>query len=147
MNLFGLNWTLTCLLAAAFVVACGDDEQPTFLDDGPRPGCGDGDAKEQRYGTACLCCHRDEFGVAGSVDRAAPPVARVVVTDSAGRSADMVPNAFGNFFRHLDLSPPLSPTVFGHDGRSLTMQTPAPHGDCNACHSPGLAAIPLRGPE
>jgi hypothetical protein len=135
------------LVAALLAGGCGDAEQSGFLDDGPKPGCRDGDESEQRHGTACLCCHRGEFGVAGSVDRDGAEIARIVVTDSAGRSADMVPNAFGNFFRHLRLSSPLSATVFGPTGEALTMRTPAPHGDCNACHARGGAAPSLRGPE
>jgi hypothetical protein len=129
------------------LVACGDGEaEPRWLDDGPRPGCVDGARETQRRGTACLCCHASEFGVAGSIDPDGPPVARVVVSDGHGNVADMVPNGFGNFFRHLQLTPPLTATLYGADGRALTMQTPAESADCNSCHGAGRSAPPLRGP-
>src|SRR5262245_35656687 len=117
------------LTAAALLCACGS-ENPASAGDGPRPGCADGDALQQRHATACLCCHADEFSVAGSVARSGPPVARLVVTDQTGRVVEMAPNGFFNFFRHLELSPPLRPVVYSEDGRALAMKEPAPSGDC-----------------
>ena len=125
--------------------ACSGNDEPKWLDDGPTPGCRDGDVAEQRYGAACLCCHA-EFSVAGSIDRAGPPVARVVVTDIEGRSAVSAPNAFGNFFRHFRLTPPLSAVVYGPDGDALEMRDPAPSGNCNACHSAMGPEPMLHGP-
>lgn len=127
------------ILACAALAAC---EPP------PSPGreCADGDPDQERRGTDCLCCHQGEFGVAGSVDPAGPPVARVVVTDGFGRSADMVPNPYGNFFRHIQLEPPLVATLFAPDGRSVTMRAPIREASCNRCHRAGGEAAPLRGP-
>lgn len=107
----------------------------------------DGDRETQRHGTACLCCHADEFGVAGSVEPNATAVLRVLVRDDYGNVADMVPNGFGNFFRHVKLTPPLTASVYGEDGRVLTMQSEASSGDCNSCHKAKGPAAPLHGPE
>ncbi len=143
-------WTFSSLAlvtVSTLAAGCGDSEGAVWLDDdGPRPGCIDGKREEQRHGTACLCCHSAEFGVAGSVDREGPPVVRVVVSDGHGNVADAVPNGFGNFFRHLKLTPPLRATVYGADGRTLTMRAPASSGDCNSCHRRGGEAEPIHGP-
>jgi hypothetical protein len=113
---------------------------------GPDGGCFDADPLTQRHGSPCLCCHADEFSVAGSVDPNASPVALVVVTDAVGDARYMAPNQYGNFFRHFSLVPPLRAIAYGPDGRSLEMKSGAPHGDCNACHRPDGAAAPLHGP-
>lgn len=148
MTLSRLRLKLSSAAAALLLIACsGGEPSSTWLEDGPRPGCADGARETQRHGTACLCCHSDEFGVAGSVDLRGPAVARVVVADGYGNVADMVPNGFGNFFRHLKLTPPLTATVYGEDGQTLTMQSPASSGDCNSCHIASGSAAPLHGPE
>jgi hypothetical protein len=108
--------------------------------------CRDGDEKVQRHGTACLCCHGDEFGVAGSIDLAGPAVARVVVTGADGDVADMAINPFGNFFRHFPLATPVQARVLGPDNTSLAMQQLAPSADCNACHFTGGPVAPIFGP-
>ncbi len=131
-----LAWALVGVTAAGIsATACSGDDEPRWLDDGPTPGCRDGDRAEQRYGTACLCCHQSDFSVAGSIDPAGPPVTRVVVTDREGHSVDTAPNAFDNFFGHFRLTPPLTAVVYGPTGDALAMRDPAPNGDCNACHS------------
>jgi hypothetical protein len=107
--------------------------------------CTDGDPTQQRHGATCLCCHA-ELGVAGSIDPTGPPVATVIVTDATGQVATMSPNAFGNFFRHFDLTPPLAARVVGPSGDELRMQSQAPSGDCNACHATGASASPIQGP-
>src|SRR5579859_1934080 len=84
--------------------------------------CRTGPEATQRHGTACLCCHSDEFGVAGSVDPAGSPVARVVVTGADGDVADMAVNGFSNFFRHFPLATPVRAVVVAPDGRSLAMR-------------------------
>ncbi len=109
-------------------------------------GCPSGDESVQRHGTACLCCHSDEFGVAGSIDPMGSPVARVLVTDSEGSTADLVPNSFGNFFRHFTMTPPLRASVYAQDGRAVTMTADAPSADCNGCHVTGGLAPPIHGP-
>lgn len=100
----------------------------------------------QRHGTPCLCCHSDEFGVAGSIDPSGRPVARVVVTAADGDVADMAPDSFANFFRHFPMTPPLAAVVYGPDGGTVEMRELAPTADCNACHGAGLAAPAIEGP-
>ena len=133
-------------VAGLSAAACGGADDAKWLGDGPTPGCRDGDSAGQRYGTACLCCHRAEFSVAGSVDHVASPVARVVVTDVEGRSVDTAPNSFGNFFGHFRLIPPLSAVVYGPTGDAVRMRDQAPNGDCNGCHSAVGPEPLLHGP-
>jgi hypothetical protein len=136
-------------LGLAVLSGCGSEgsEPTTFLDDGPPAGCVDGDVEKQRHGTACLCCHEREFGVAGSVDLGGAPITRIVVQGSAGRSAEMVPNAFGNFFRHIQLTPPLAAVIYGANGQTRAMKALAPNGDCNGCHRTRGTASVLSGPQ
>jgi hypothetical protein len=108
--------------------------------------CADGDESVQRRGAPCLCCHGDEFGVAGSVDPTASPVARIVVTDATGEVREAAPNLFGNFFRHYALVPPLTAVAYAPDGRAAFMTSGAPHGNCNACHFEGGPVAPIHGP-
>jgi hypothetical protein len=108
--------------------------------------CRDGDERVQRHGAPCLCCHSDEFGVAGSVDTSGPPVARVVVTGADGDVADMAINPFGNFFRHFPLATPVRAVALGPDGAATAMQQLAPSADCNACHFVGGPVPPISGP-
>lgn len=89
-----------------------------------------------------MCCHA-EFGVAGSTDPARRDKVRIVVTDVQGRRAEMVPNPFGNFFRHVRLQPPLAAVLIDASGSTRVMKAKAPHGDCNACHGIAGAADPL----
>ena len=102
--------------------------------------CRDGDHARERWGTSCLCCHTGEFGVAGSL---APDsgVVDIFVEDRDGRTAEMSPDIFDNFFRHRKLTPPLSTTITFADGDQRRMQA-VPHGSCNACHG---VSVPLVG--
>jgi hypothetical protein len=112
-------------------------------------GCIGGDRERQRHGSACLCCHGDEFSVAGSIDPGGSPISHIVVTDSLGDVREMAPNQFGNFFRHFTLTPPLRAVAYGIDGRAAAMEAAAPHGDCNGCHGQGLdkTAPLIHGPD
>jgi hypothetical protein len=152
-------WLVLGCTTALGAAACGDGRSSTAPRGvstaigavAPLPGapCGhaaDGDETVQRHGTPCLCCHGDELGVAGSVDPAAAPVARVVVTAADGDVADMAPNPFANFFRHFPMAPPLRAVVYAPDGRSAAMLQLAPSGDCNACHGLGGPVPPIHGP-
>jgi hypothetical protein len=114
--------------------------------DSPKQQCREGDPSQERHGTDCLCCHAVEFGVAGSVNLDGPLVTRVLVTDARGRSADMAPNAYGNFFRHDALEPPLKAVVFGPDGRASAMKQTVTEASCNRCHSAGGMVPPIHGP-
>ncbi len=111
------------------------DAGPPSLDAGPATmaTCRDGDHDRQRYGSACLCCHKDTFGVAGSVAHDAG-VALVKVRDRDGKIAEMYVNTYDNFFQHRRLTPPISAVIVFEDGTERAMPEPAPHASCNACH-------------
>lgn len=138
--------------AAAIVAACGGEsvgagEPGASARAAPRlvpveeqfPTCALGDEKRERWGTACLCCHADTFGVGGSLSRERN-VARIVVRDGFGDVADMTPNPFSNFFQHLKLRGELDAEIHMKDGQVRRMKGKAPHGDCNQCHGEGGAA-------
>ncbi len=139
---------------AAMMVGCAaaDDGASTgttsqaYVPPADAASCDQGDPKRERFGTNCLCCHTGDFTVAGSIDLLGAPVARVVVTDANGNRAEMTPDPFGNFFRHVPLSPPLTAVAFGPDGRARAMQMPAPHAACNECHHPNGVAPRITGP-
>jgi hypothetical protein len=147
---------LPAALALAACASARDANEAPAADAGPVPiavpplapsACQDGDEHHQRWSTDCLCCHTAEFGVAGSVDPLGAPVARVLVVDAKGAVADMAPNPYSNFFRHLQLEAPLRVTVFSPDGRALTMPALAPSGACNRCHRvEGGTARMVHGP-
>ncbi len=134
----------THVAAIAILAGCTNAQPDTDVQQTPLARleagvCANGDPAVQRHGVPCLCCHRGQFGVAGSVE---PSVTRIVVIDGVGQTADMIPNPFGNFFQHLRLEPPLRPTIFGADGRRVEMRDTAPDGDCNACHrAQGTATV------
>jgi hypothetical protein len=131
------------------VAGCASADAPpaeAYVAPADAAACEPGDPQRERFGTNCLCCHSGEFGVAGSVDPMGAPVARVVVTDALGNRAEMAPDPYGNFFRHLPLTAPLVAVAFGPDGRARAMPMPAPHAACNECHRPGGAAPRISGP-
>jgi hypothetical protein len=108
--------------------------------------CKSGDPIEQRKGTACLCCHTDDFGVAGTVQldsTGTPSLDRILAVAENGERADMNPNQFGNFFRFIRLQGPLKVSAWTADGTQRTMKKLAPNGDCNRCHTLGGEAPPL----
>ena len=158
----GARSTVSTRLLVALVAgasACGvgaggltDDRDAAPRGAGPsdsaatEAACVSGDPGRQRYGSACLCCHSDEFSVAGSVDLGGPAIVRVLVTDARGEIRDMAPNSFGNFFRHFALTPPLRAVAYDADGRASAMRDPAPHGDCNACHGLAGTTRQIHGP-
>jgi hypothetical protein len=47
----------------------------------------------------------------------------------------MMPNGYGNFFRHEPLVPPLAASLVSPDGQTVEMRGEAPHGSCNRCHT------------
>lgn len=130
---------IASLVVSSLSLGCGGEEPGVAV-------CVDGDPQEERWGADCLCCH-EELGVAGSVDRAGPEVARVVVLGADGRRAVMAPNAYGNFFRHVKLDPPLEIWVEGPGGTRRVMEGLAPHGSCNRCHGAQGGPALVAGPE
>ena len=137
------NGVRVCVGALLLAACVGGGEPPAAVCDEETTT---GVLAEERHGTDCVCCH-EEFGVAGSIDPAGSSVALVRVVDARGRRAEMVPNPYGNFFRHFALEPPLTVSVQGQDGTWLPMRDPAPHGSCNRCHrAEGGPAPPVAGP-
>lgn len=136
-------WLLAALLPLA--AGCFGPEPVTRFT--PQPGeCVEGNQAEERNGTDCGCCHRDQFSVSGSIQREGKPVSRVVVEDDAGVRLEMVPNAYGNFFRHSKLVFPLRAWVIGPDGGTREMQRHVSNGSCNSCHRHGGEAARISGP-
>src|SRR5262245_28381572 len=135
----------TAVALVALAVGCGDDRRATPAAAAAQTPCTDADPEQERWGADCVCCHRGQFGAAGSVDRAAPPAA-IVITDEQGEYVRLVPNAQGNFFTHVPLTPPLRVRVVGADGRSREMASAAPYGGCNECHAANRSVPLLRAP-
>jgi hypothetical protein len=116
---------------SAFAIGCAGHGSS---DVSPGVGaCQDGDPLRERWGTDCLCCHATEFGVAGSLEPDAG-ISMISVSDREGRSDEMSPDLFDNFFRHQKLTPPLNAVVTFANGEQRRMRSAAPHGSCNACH-------------
>jgi hypothetical protein len=139
-------WLASCFATACASAAPADDAPPPVFDRSTA-GCIDGDRDHERFATDCLCCHKNEFSMAGSIAADSAPVAAVVVEDAVGGSAVASPNPFGNFFRHNRLVPPLRATIVGVDGQRISMQSPAPDGACNRCHREGGEAAMLFAPR
>jgi hypothetical protein len=131
----------SALLWAALQACSGgqDGASAAPIDVGP---CRDGDPNRERWGTSCLCCHTHDFGVAGSVAKGSG-VVDVFVEDRDGRTAQMSPDIFDNFFRHRKLTPPLVATVTFADGEQRVMPA-APHGSCNGCHGVSVSLVGSR---
>lgn len=135
-------WGLACSCdreqqTASAVAFARTAPDPTF---GP---CTEGDPSKERHGSSCLCCHKSDFGVAGSV-AADAGIAEIIVWDKNGDTAQMAPNPHDNFFRRRKLEPPISAVIFFDDGTQKTMSAPAPHGSCNACHGQSVAMLGAR---
>jgi hypothetical protein len=125
-------------------------------------------------GRDCIGCHTatqhgPRFSVAGTLYNAGHEVdecfgydsdvqagqrAEVELTDATGMRFFVIANRVGNFYTTHPLRFPLQRVrVFSPSGQVLEMSTPAPHGDCNACHtrfgtitqageSPGRVIVP-----
>ena len=137
------------LAVVASAAACSEE---SHVEEGPRNDrvdrsevgpCRDGDPERERWGTSCLCCHADSFGVAGSVAHDAG-VAQVFVRAEDGKTVEMFVNPYDNFLQHRSLTGPLTATVRFEDGTESTMRAPAPHGSCNACHGETVPRIGAR---
>lgn len=118
-------------------------------------------------GVACIACHSSSnegptFAIAGTVfptgheyddcDGAAGAGAVVTVTDRTGSARNFTVNSAGNFYGNPGGGWPAFPitatVTFG--GRTRSMATAVPSGDCNSCHTQngtsvgGIAAPPGR---
>jgi hypothetical protein len=123
------RWTVAIVILA--LGGCTADQGVS--QDGVFPEeCDEGEPTMQRWGTDCLCCHDGQFSMAGSVAIDAE-VAEIRVTDGTNQ-AIVAPNIHANFFRHVQLNPPLRASLVFTDGHEVAMQKPAPDGACNRCH-------------
>ena len=120
------------LLTLLALMGCAVEEG--VHEDGVFPAeCEPGDTDARRWGSDCLCCHEGEFGAAGSVGRQAS-VAEIRVSDGVNEAV-VAPDDHGNFFRTIQLIPPLTASLRFTDGREVRMQAPVPYGGCNHCHN------------
>jgi cytochrome c5 len=133
-------------LTISLTAACSQEsrvEEAPRVDRSAVGPCRDGDPDRERWGTSCLCCHAESFGVAGSVAHDAG-VLEIFVRDRDGKTAEMFVNPYDNFFQHRNLVAPLTAVVRYEDGTERTMRSAAPHGSCNACHGETVPRIGTR---
>ncbi|MGZ6098861.1 MAG: hypothetical protein ACXWLL_10735, partial [Myxococcaceae bacterium] len=93
------------------------------------------------------------FAVAGTVyptghepddcDSTAASGATVTVTDKNGTSRSFSVNSVGNFFGSASGGWPVFPitATVTFNGKTRSMGTAVPSGDCNACHTQGGTAV------
>jgi hypothetical protein len=100
-------------------------------------------------GLACITCHRrddgPDFRIGGTVyptlyerDRCfgIPGGGRVEITDANGAMFTANIGSTGNFnISGGAVVFPIRPRVVSSDGRARAMTMPAPHGNCNECHT------------
>jgi hypothetical protein len=120
-------------------------------------GRGDRGDNEMHPGAACIDCHRTwrrgpTFSVAGTVftglneeddcdgfpsdDSDQDHRARIEVIDGGNHRFLIFANRVGNFYTTFPLRMPLRHVrVISPEGVISEMQSPAPHGDCNLCHT------------
>jgi len=146
--------------------SCAPAGDPVF---GAPPKCSSnstwsgGENANMRPGEACIACHaRGEgpvFAVAGTVyptghepddcygTSAAGAV--VTVTDKDGSSRTFTVNSAGNFSGNSGGGWPAFPitATVSFNGKTRSMTTPVPSGDCNLCHTQnGTAADGITAP-
>ncbi len=151
---------------------CGSTVDPVF---GAPPQCssnktwtgGNSGSSQMRPGEACIACHNQNidaptFAIAGTVyptghepndcDGTAAAGATVTVTDKNGTSRSFSVNSAGNFYGSASGGWPVFPitATVTFNGKTRSMGTAVPSGDCNACHTQngtsvgGIAAPPGR---
>jgi len=135
---------------------------------------GDRGGNHMHPGRDCVGCHARDgraptFAVAGTLysaphevdecfgydsDVAAGLAAEVELVDATGARFTVIANRAGNFYTTHPLAFPLQRVrVYAPDGAFREMGGPAPHGDCNLCHtrlgtvsalgeSPGRLVVP-----
>lgn len=108
-------------------------------------------------GTAYYAPHEQDRcnGYSGDPPGSLQGIATVHVVDADGVEIRIAPNSAGNFYSLRALTFPLRTVeVIGPTGMVRAMGSPAPHGDCNACHTrtgtdtptgmaPGRIVVPL----
>ena len=116
-----------------------------------------GNGSQMHPGVACISCHDSgegpSFAVAGTVyptghepddcNGSGASGATVTVTDRNGAARTFTVNGAGNFSGNAGIGWPAFPitaTVSFH-GRTRSMGTAVPSGDCNLCHSQNGTAV------
>jgi hypothetical protein len=146
--------------------SCAPAQDPAFT---APPQCssgsywtqGDNGSEQMHPGLACIDCHSSRgaeppaFAVAGSAYPtgheyddcfgSASRNALVTVTDRNGTSHVATVNSAGNFSIDAAACPgwpvfPITATV-SFNGRTRSMGTPVPSGDCNLCHTQNGTAV------
>ncbi|HTS80606.1 MAG TPA: hypothetical protein VMH40_08405 [Myxococcaceae bacterium] len=152
--------------------SCAPAGDPVF---GAPPQCtsnsywtqGNNGSSRMHPGMACIACHSSggegpAFSVAGTVyptghepddcDGASANGATVTVTDKNGTAQSFTVNAAGNFYGNAGGGWPVFPitATVSFNGKTRSMATQVPSGDCNSCHTQsgtavgGIAAPPGR---
>ena len=157
---------------------CGSGMMPTDPFDTPTQcssgefwtGGDDGNPR-MHPGRTCVSCHEEENRDRGEIEApplwiggtvyptahepddclGAPGPATVEITDADGTVFELPVNRSGNFRMEQasgNVTFPVTAVVF-YEGRARAMPEPAPHGNCNACHTeqgtegaPGRIVLP-----
>ncbi|HVP59282.1 MAG TPA: hypothetical protein VMT11_01860 [Myxococcaceae bacterium] len=124
-------------------------------------------SSQMQPGVACIACHvtsgdAPNFAIAGTVyptghepnqcDGSAATGATVTVKDKNGTSRSFTVNSAGNFYGGASGGWPVFPitATVSFNGKTRSMATAVPSGDCNGCHTQngtavgGIAAPPGR---
>jgi hypothetical protein len=125
--------------------------------------CGNTGVEFMNPGQACVNCHRTRPGAPvwkaggtvyqtlrepdnclGPSSPASDPV-KIFLTDSAGVEHSVTMRPGGNFYFPEIGPPPYRRIRVEYQGRTQFMPPPAPHGDCNLCHTQmGIEGAPGR---
>jgi hypothetical protein len=142
--------------------SCAPAQDPAFT---APPQCssnsfwtnGDDGSAQMHPGRACISCHAGgngpSFSVAGTVyptghepddcNASSATGARVTVTDSAGAARSFTANSAGNFYGSAGGGWPVFPitATVSFNGKTRSMSTQVPSGDCNLCHTQSGTAV------
>jgi hypothetical protein len=142
--------------------SCAPAQDPAFS--GP-PQCssnsfwtqGNGGSSRMHPGLACISCHNGgegpSFAVAGTVyptghepddcDGSGASGAMITVTDKNGSARVFTANSAGNFSGNPGGGWPVFPitATVSFGGRTRSMTTAVPSGDCNLCHTQNGTAV------
>ncbi len=131
-----MRWA--AVLAGAALWACTPENGPTMRpgDDclrchgGQTPGTSLGETRQARaWSLAGTVYATVDASVSAGVEGAT-----VHVVDAKGFTFDLHSNLAGNFYSAESVAFPLRVCV-DRNGRTNCMETPAPHGACNYCHT------------
>lgn len=142
--------------------SCAPAEDPVFT---APPQCtsnsfwtqGNHGGSQMHPGIACISCHDSgegpSFAVAGTVyptghepddcNGSGASGATVTVTDRNGAARAFTVNSAGNFYGNASIGWPVFPitATVSFNGKTRSMGTAVPSGDCNLCHTQNGTAI------